>query len=67
MIKNNYKVDRISDKLWGIYENKTEQYVMYFNHNMKAQGECSKLNKNKVGFHGWTPAFIAEGLCNKTR
>jgi len=66
-MNKNYKIERRADKLWSIYETKTEQYVMNFNHNMKAQTECAKLNKNKVGFHGWTPAFIADGLCNKIR
>jgi len=62
MIKK-YRVEKSGINIWSIYEITTEQYVMHFDQAVKAQTYCNNLNKNKVGFNGWTPAFIAEGVC----
>jgi len=62
MIKK-YRVEKSADNIWSIYEIPTEQCVMQFDQASKAQAYCANLNKNKVGFHGWTPSFVAEWVC----
>jgi hypothetical protein len=58
--KPNYVIENFSNHFL-IKENKTDQYIISYDHKMHASSMCSKLNKGS-GFEGETPAFMTNRI-----
>lgn len=55
---HNYIVERAANRTWLIREVATEQYIYNIDKGDNAKKICRNLNEGKIGFDGWTPAFM---------
>ena len=58
--KPNYVIENFSNHFL-IKENKTDQYIVSYDHKMPANVLCRKLNGGS-GFEGETPSFMTKNI-----
>lgn len=58
--KPNYVIENFFDS-YVIKENKTDQYIVSYDHKMPANALCRKLNSGS-GFEGETPSFMTKNI-----